>query len=176
MRYDKQFSEKVLTTNTTTSSTTSINDELSSATPDNYNNYNIPHGTGRFLSPEQCESIRQAYVDNISDTMTGAVARMIEDAFKHGLEADEIVMAIEETGFAPRPSPWYLKKILISIHAPRAGSDSRSAQNNRVFLQKFPSFSELHGTFHQHARRSNVIYCIFPAPNRCEPDGKTMCA
>lgn len=64
------------------------------------------------MTPEQCEAIRIAYVDNISETMTGAVARMIEDAFKHGLEANEIVMAIEETGFAPRPSPWYLKKIL----------------------------------------------------------------
>jgi len=37
---------------------------------------------------------------------------MIEKAFANGLEANEIIMAIEETGFAPQPSPWYLKKIL----------------------------------------------------------------
>ena len=77
-----------------------------------YNNYNVSHAAGRFMSPEDCAAIKDAYCDNISDTMTGAIARMIEDAFKSGLEASEIVMAIEETGFAPRPSPWYLRKIL----------------------------------------------------------------
>lgn len=73
---------------------------------------NIGHGAGRFLRPDQLEDIKNAYVENISDTMTGAVAHLIERAFDKGLEADEIVMAIEETGFAPRPSPMYLKKIL----------------------------------------------------------------
>ena len=78
----------------------------------NHYNYNKAHGTGRFMTPEDCEAIKTAYLDTISDTMSGAVARMIEDAFKAGLTADEIVMAIEETGFAPRPSPLYLRKIL----------------------------------------------------------------
>ena len=78
-----------------------------------YNNYNnnIPHGTGRFMTAEECEAIREAYTDNIGP-LTGAVARMIERAFDHGLTAAEIQMAIEETGFAPRPSPYYLKAIL----------------------------------------------------------------
>ena len=73
-----------------------------------YNNYNISHGAGRFMNPEQCEAIREAYVDNI----TGAVAKLIEQAFDAGLTVDEIVMAIEETGLAPRPSPYYLRAIL----------------------------------------------------------------
>lgn len=77
---------------------------------DNY--YYNTHTSGRFLTPENGEAIKTAYLENISDTMTGAVAHMIEDAFKNGLEAAEIVMAIEETGFAPRPSPAYLRKIL----------------------------------------------------------------
>lgn len=81
-----------------------------------YNNYNyyIPHGAGRVpekLLPSDMEKIREAYVDNIGD-LTGAVARMIETALHSGLTADEVVMAIEETGFAPRPSAWYLKKVL----------------------------------------------------------------
>lgn len=80
---------------------------------EDYNNYYYnTHDTGRFLTPEQGEAIKQAYLDNIADSMTGAVANMIEQAFKNGLTADEIVMAIEETGFAPRPSPAYLRKIL----------------------------------------------------------------
>ena len=78
----------------------------------NNNNYNIAHGAGRVpLSPDQTERIRDAYTDNIGP-MTGAVARMIETAIDHGLTVKEVIEAIEETGFAPRPSPWYLKKIL----------------------------------------------------------------
>ena len=92
--------------------TTEISRETVSESQDYNNYYYNTHATGRFISPEQGEEIKNAYMENISDTMTGAVARMIEDAFKNGLEANEIVMAIEETGFAPRPSPAYLRRIL----------------------------------------------------------------
>lgn len=77
-----------------------------------YNYYYNTHGAGRFLSPEDGERIKNAYLDNIADRMTGAVANMITNAFNRGLTADEIVMAIEETGFAPQPSPAYLRRIL----------------------------------------------------------------
>ena len=96
-------------------STNSSNTRSIEQHQEHYNNYynnNYTHGAGRFLSPERCEAIKMAYVENISDRVPGAVAHMIERAFASGLEADEIVMAIEETGFAPQPSPWYLKKIL----------------------------------------------------------------
>ena len=58
------------------------------------------------------ERIKNAYLDNISDNLTGAVAAIIERALQHGLTCDEVVMAIEETGFAPYPSPRYLQKVL----------------------------------------------------------------
>ena len=87
-------------------------DQVSTKVHQNHDNNNYSHAPGRFMTPETCEAILTAYQENINDTMPGAVAHMIEDAFKHGLEADEIVMAIEETGFAPKPSPWYLRKIL----------------------------------------------------------------
>lgn len=76
------------------------------------NNYNNTHGAGRSMTPEDCEAVKEAYMANISDTMTGAVAAMIEKAFSRGLTQAEVIMAIEETGFAPRPSPQYLRKIL----------------------------------------------------------------
>ena len=104
MQYKEQYSSNTMTTNSNTIIPQGSQEY-------NYNN-NISHGTGRFMTPEQCEAIKTAYLENISDSMTGAVARMIETAFKSGLEANEIVMAIEETGFAPKPTPWYLKKIL----------------------------------------------------------------
>ena len=78
---------------------------------DHHNNYNILHGAGRALSPEEKEAIREAYLDNIG-TMTGAAAKVIEKAFQEGVSAADIVTAIEETGLAPRPSGYYLKKIL----------------------------------------------------------------
>ena len=101
--------------NNTTKTTTSIitqEQEQQNHDQDNYNNNYYTHAPGRFLSPEQGEAIKSAYLENIGDTLPGAVAHMIERAFAAGLTAEEIVMAIEETGFAPRPSPWYLKKVL----------------------------------------------------------------
>lgn len=103
----QQNQEQVLKINTSNN-----NSIISQEDHNNYYNNNYTHGSGRFMSPEQCEAIKTAYLENISETVPGAVAHMIENAFANGLEAEEIVMAIEETGFAPRPSPWYLKKIL----------------------------------------------------------------
>lgn len=60
---------------------------------DNNNYYYNAHGAGRTprtLSPEEGETIKQAYFDNISETMSGAVAHMLEEAFKNGLTAREI--------------------------------------------------------------------------------------
>lgn len=100
-------SNKTMTTNS--SSTTSIR------TTDHHhdnNNYNYNPGAGRALLPADLEQIRESYVDNIGP-LTGAVASLIEDAFYKGkLEVEEILMAIEETGLAPRPSPYYLRAIL----------------------------------------------------------------
>lgn len=92
--------------NTTNNNTTEYQQEH------DYNNYYNTNGPGRFLSPEECERIKEAYIDNVSDRMTAAVANMISNAFSRGLTAEEIVMAIEETGFAPNPSPQYLRRIL----------------------------------------------------------------
>lgn len=80
---------------------------------DNYNNYYYNNTVpGVSLTPEDGERIKEAYLDNIADRMTGAVANMITNAFNRGLSVNEIVMAIEETGFAPNPSPAYLRRIL----------------------------------------------------------------
>lgn len=78
-----------------------------------YNNYNnnIYTGAGRVMTPDECEAIKEAYVDNIG-SMTGSVAKIIEQAFEAGLTSEEIVMAIEETGLAPNPTPYYMRAIL----------------------------------------------------------------
>ena len=82
----------------------------------NYYNNNIAPGTGRVaekevLLPADYEAIREAYTDNIGP-MTGAAAKLIEKALDGGLKVEEVIMAIEETGLAPRPSAYYLKAIL----------------------------------------------------------------
>lgn len=105
-----------------------------------YYNNNRENGTGRICrkiwTPEEGERILEAYTDNVSDTMTQAVARMIEGAYQAGLTVDEIVMAIEETGFAPRPSPRYLKAILRNwIESGRSVSFARhysETNNSRI--------------------------------------------
>ena len=79
---------------------------------DHYNYYyNNPNGAGRALTECDQQLLKEAYCDNIG-TMTGAAAKLLENAFDGGLTVDELVMAIEETGLAPRPSAYYLKAIL----------------------------------------------------------------
>ena len=99
--------------NKTNKNTTTIN-----STTDHYyyNNYNRDTQPGvRVLSREEGETILAAYLENVNENgMTGAVAAEIEKAYEAGLSVEEIVMACEETGFAPRPSPAYLRTILRS--------------------------------------------------------------
>lgn len=70
------------------------------------------HTIDRKWLPEDGERILNAYLDNVADHMTAAAAAVIENAYKAGLEVDEIIMAIEETGLAERPTPFYLRAIL----------------------------------------------------------------
>lgn len=84
---------------------------------ENHNNYNYyysdTHPGVRVLSREDAQTILEAYIDNVNENgMTGAVAKEIEHAYQQGLSVEEIVLACEETGFAPRPSAAYLREIL----------------------------------------------------------------
>ena len=72
---------------------------------------NLPTFDRKWL-PEDGERILNAYLDNVADHMTAAAAAVIENAYKAGLEVDEIIMAIEETGLAERPTPFYLRAVL----------------------------------------------------------------
>lgn len=57
------------------------------------------------------ETIRDAYTVSIG-AMSVSVASMIERFLRIGMRPDVICHAIEETGFAPRPTPHYLRAIL----------------------------------------------------------------
>ena len=77
----------------------------------NYNN-NIDTHPGVFLiTAEDAERICAAYTNAIG-SLNGTVAAMIESAVKHGLSVENILSAINETAFAPRPSAAYLRAIL----------------------------------------------------------------
>ena len=68
------------------------------------------HAPGR-VSRRDLETIRETYVQNIGP-LTAPVAAMIERHLNAGMEPSVILYAIEETGFAPRPSAQYLRAIL----------------------------------------------------------------
>lgn len=88
---------------------------------EHYNN-NIIYTRNRAFSPtdkphelpgnEIMEQIASAYRDNIGPTISRAAAIVIEDALRAGMEPITVIMAIEETGLASRPSPYYLRAIL----------------------------------------------------------------
>lgn len=84
---------------------------------DNNNYYNIHTQPGVFsenaLPPDEAMArIAEAYRENISPTITRVAAQLIEDALTHGMEPATVILAIEETGMAARPTPYYLRAIL----------------------------------------------------------------
>lgn len=58
------------------------------------------------------QQIMNAYCQTINADMSMQVAHMIADYMRYGIEPEVIVEAINETGFAARPSPQYLRAIL----------------------------------------------------------------
>lgn len=56
--------------------------------------------------------IAEAYKENIGPMITRVAAGIIERALKNGMEPETVILAIEETGMASRPSPYYLSAVL----------------------------------------------------------------
>ena len=80
-----------------------------------YNNYYITRTRAcstELPGNEAMEQIAEAYRNNISKTITLAAAHLIEEALKAGMEPSTVILAIEETGLASSPSPYYLRAVL----------------------------------------------------------------
>lgn len=81
-----------------------------------YNNNIIITTQGRACADlpgdEIMEKIAEAYRANIGPMITQAAAIVIENALRAGMEPSTVIWAIEETGLAPRPSPYYLRAVL----------------------------------------------------------------
>ena len=75
------------------------------------NNYNNTEPGVVYITPEWAARICKAYTDNIG-VLNAAVANMIEQFVAQGLTPADIICAITETAFAPRPSAAYLRAIL----------------------------------------------------------------
>ena len=80
------------------------------------NNYYYHTDPGVFVNElpgaEIMEKIAEAYRANISPTITQAAALVIENALRSGMEPATVILGIEETGLASRPSPYYLRAVL----------------------------------------------------------------
>ena len=61
---------------------------------------------------EIMEQIAEAYRANVSPMISKAAAGIIERALTAGMEPATVILAIEETGMASRPSPYYLSAVL----------------------------------------------------------------
>ena len=61
---------------------------------------------------EIMEKIAEAYKANINRMISKAAAGIIERALTSGMEPQTVILAIEETGMASRPSPYYLSAVL----------------------------------------------------------------
>lgn len=84
-----------------------------------YNNYYpararacAREATDELPPQEVMQKIAEVYRDNISKQITAVAAGVIERALKHGMEPATVILAIEETGMASRPSPYYLAAVL----------------------------------------------------------------
>ena len=61
---------------------------------------------------EIMEQIAEAYKANVNPMISKAAAGIIERALGAGMEPATVILAIEETGMASRPSPYYLSAVL----------------------------------------------------------------
>ena len=80
---------------------------------DNYNYHTEPGvHTNELPGDEIMEKIAEAYRANIGPMITQAAALVIENALRNGMEPATVILGIEETGLASRPSPYYLRAVL----------------------------------------------------------------
>lgn len=79
--------------------------------------YYCGHGAGSVLSEIDKIAICSAYRANLGRDLNARVASLIGALVRGGMEPDVIVHAIEQTGMAPRPTPWYLRAILARYEA-----------------------------------------------------------
>lgn len=84
---------------------------------------------------EIMDQIATAYKENINPMITAAAAGIIERALQHGMEPQTVIQAIEETGMASRPSPYYLSAVLrnwaesgVVLSRSRGGADIHTTQ------------------------------------------------
>ena len=106
---------------------------------DYHNNYNYTTRS-QACSPSELpgkeimDMIVSSYKANINEWISGAAASIIEDALKHGMEPATVILAIQETGMAPRPSPYYLAAVL------------RNWAENGVVVSKSSGFHKIRTT------------------------------
>ena len=65
------------------------------------------------LSPDDEEMLQEYYKDNFGTRMPYPIAGLIKRACALGMGPEVVCMAIDETMFAPKPTPHYLRAILI---------------------------------------------------------------
>lgn len=84
------------------------------------------------LSDELIEHVAMAYSSTISPDIPPMAAHMMEQALLDGMTAECLIMAINDTGWAPRPTPQYLRAILRRCREQgiRTADQYRQAQSN----------------------------------------------
>ena len=103
--------------------------------------YYLPHGAGRVLEPGELEQVRICY-NSVLGELNSIKARIIEQAFEYGVEASAVIDAIEQTGYAPRPSYHYFRAILTRymnehIYTAQQAKDDRFARKKKQQEEKW---------------------------------------
>lgn len=99
--------------NTTNNNITSSSSNETTTASSSSNTTTIPTRPGVcLLNPQDLEDIRISYKSSLGMELTATVAAYIERCLRAGMQAEVVVDAIERTGWARRPSPFYLRAIL----------------------------------------------------------------
>lgn len=107
---DRQYYDNTSTRNRTSRSTSSRSSSSTSTTTTVATEPGV--SSSRATVDYAWNQIIAAYCRTINQNMSMQVAHMIADYMRWGIESDVIIEAINETGFAPKPSPQYLRAIL----------------------------------------------------------------
>ena len=87
-------------------------------------------------SPDQIELLQNYYEDNLGTKMPFPIAKLAIQAEKAGMQVETFMEAIDETMFAPRPSPYYLRAVVLRWLASGILTVAQVAHDREVFSVK----------------------------------------
>lgn len=130
--------------------------------------------TTRYTEPgvscpdEVIERIAKAYAESISTEIPPMAARMMEQVLREGMKPDCLIAAINDTGWAQRPSPQYLRAILRRCREQGIKTIDQYRESQRKYTPVRSAWSANRFNYQQHTYTEEDFKDLFFDPTKDE--------